>query len=57
MISVRTLGTSAKKKRAKMPATAPKDPAVMPLEGVSIGGGNPGGATYYFMSVRPVRPW
>jgi hypothetical protein len=51
------LGTSAKKKRAKMPATAPKDPAVMPLEVVSIDGREFEGATYYFMSVRPVRPW
>lgn len=31
MISVRTLGTSAKKKRAKTPATTPNEPAVMPL--------------------------
>lgn len=32
-MSLRTLGTSSKKKRAKMPATAPKDAAVMPLLG------------------------
>ena len=31
MISFRTLGTSEKKNKAKMPATAPKEPAVMPL--------------------------
>lgn len=31
MISLRTLGTSEKKKRAKTPATPPKDAAVIPL--------------------------
>jgi len=31
MISFRTRGISAKKKRAKIPATAPKPAAVVPL--------------------------
>lgn len=35
MISLRTLGTSLKKKSAKIPATAPKDPAVIPLRFIS----------------------
>ena len=38
MISFRTLGTSEKKKRAKTPATAPKDPAVIPLVELSAPG-------------------
>ena len=32
MMSVRTLGTSAKKKRTKTPPTTLKEPAVMPLQ-------------------------
>ena len=32
IMSLRTLGTSEKKKRPKMPATTPKEPNVIPLE-------------------------
>lgn len=35
MISVRTLGTSEKKKSTNTPATTPNDPAVIPLRGGS----------------------
>ena len=35
IISFRTLGTSEKKNRAKMPATAPNDPIVTPLHEIS----------------------
>lgn len=36
MMSSRTLGTSAKKNRAKKPATPPKPAAMVPLCGVSM---------------------
>jgi len=73
MMSSRTLGTSAKKKRAKNPATPPKPAARPPLwmglvwvlggwrgegmKGDKGGGEEEWGETYYFAACLRVRPW